>query len=156
MQNTAACPCGSGQAAEACCRRWLDGDKPAPSAEALMRSRYTAYVLNRHEYLLATWYPSTRPATLGGTSLHWIGLEIVHTEQGGEQDSNGIVEFIASYVQRGKGTRLHERSRFVRESMQGEHHWLYVDGDCRVSDIARNDACPCGSGKKFKRCCMGV
>jgi len=56
---------------------------------------------------------------------------------------------VASYVDRGKGRRLHEESRFLRENGQ----WLYVDGDCRVEEIGRNDTCPCGSGKKFKRCC---
>jgi len=141
------CPCGSGRFLADCCAPYLEG-LPAPDAESLMRSRYSAYVLNCHDYLLATWHASTRPdkAALGGTSLHWIGLEIIHSAS---QDESGEVEFDASYVDRGKGRRLHEASRFLREGGQ----WLYVDGDCRVEEIGRNDVCPCGSGKKFKRCC---
>ncbi len=125
-----------------------------------MCSRYTAYVMGRRDYLLATWHPATRPesAAMGGMALSWIGLEVVATEQGGESDTQGVVEFVASYVQnaggrQAAGSRLHERSRFVRESISGNHRWLYVGGDCRVSDIGRNDACPCASGRKFKRCC---
>jgi len=127
----------------------LHTEKPAPDAESLMRSRYAAYVLEKYDYLLATWHPDTRPASLGGTALRWIGLEIVQAVAGGAQDDAGEVEFIAAYVDNGKGSRLHETSRFVREN----GWWFYVDGDCRVENIGRNDACPCGSGKKFKRCC---
>jgi len=143
---SSACPCGSGRKLEACCGLYLAG-APAPDAEALMRSRYSAYVLGRHDYLLATWHASTRPATLGGTSLHWIGLQIVRTSVASAQEAG--VEFVASYADKGKGRGLHEASRFLREGGQ----WFYVDGDCRVDDVGRNDACPCGSGKKFKRCC---
>jgi len=116
-----------------------------------MRSRYTAYVLENHDYLLETWHPATRPDknALGGTLLRWIGLKIVHTDQGERQDASGFVEFIASYVHGSGGCSLHEQSRFVRE----DGRWLYMDGDCQVSNIERNDACPCGSGRKFKHCC---
>jgi len=116
-----------------------------------MRSRYTAYVLEKYDYLLKTWHSTTRPekGALGGTSLHWIGLDIVRTEQGKRQNTSGAVEFIASYVHESTGNSLHELSRFVREGKR----WLYVDGDCRVSHIGRNDTCPCGSGRKFKHCC---
>lgn len=113
-----------------------------------MRSRYTAYVLERHDYLYTTWHASTRPeaGSLGGTRLQWIGLQIVRAVSG---DAAGEVEFIAAYIDRGKGKILHETSRFVRE----DGRWLYVDGDCRPGDVGRNDACPCGSGRKFKQCC---
>jgi len=116
-----------------------------------MRSRYTAYVLGRQDYLLKTWHPTTRPEkdALGGTSLHWIGLRIMRADKSGRQDTSGIVEFIASYVHESGGNSLHEQSRFVHE----DGHWLYVDGDCRVSNIEQNEACPCGSGRTFKRCC---
>ncbi|MDQ6950336.1 MAG: YchJ family metal-binding protein [Mariprofundales bacterium] len=146
------CPCGSGHSFAQCCGRWLTHHgAPAPSAEALMRSRYSAYVLKDLNYLLKTWHPDTRPVAndLGGTTLRWIGLEIVRTEHGSEQDSVGVVEFIASYAHAAGGKRLHEVSRFVR----AQGCWLYVDGDCRLSDILRNGRCPCGSGRKFKRCC---
>jgi len=113
-----------------------------------MRSRYSAYVLGRHEYLYATWHASTRPAagSLGGTGLQWFGLQIVRAES---DDAAGMVEFMAAYIDRGKAKCLHETSRFVHE----DGRWLYVDGDCRVSDVGRNDTCPCGSGRKFKQCC---
>jgi len=146
----AACPCGSGRLLDACCGAFLEG-APAADVESLMRSRYAAYVLGRYDYLYATWHDSTRPAegALGGTGLHWISLEVVRAASAGDV---GEVEFIASYVDRGKGRCLHETSRFVRE----DGRWLYVDGDCRMGDIGRNDACPCGSGRKFKQCCMSA
>lgn len=122
-----------------------------------MRSRYSAYVLNNHEYLTRTWHPETCPDHLGGTALKWIALEIVDAQQGGEADSNGEVSFIASFFDGRKGKRLHESSRFVRaDSSEGSGAWLYVDGKCSVTDIGRNDICPCGSGKKFKHCCGAV
>lgn len=144
-----ACPCGSGKELEQCCGRYLQGDS-APTAEALMRSRYTAYVRENHDYLLRTWHPDTCPETLGGTTLKWINLEIVGGEQGQENDAEGEVRFIASFYDGRKGRRLHEVSRFVRGS---EGEWLYLDGECTLEEIGRNDPCPCGSGLKFKRCC---
>jgi len=143
------CPCGSGHVLEDCCGVYLTTFS-APDPEALMRSRYTAYVLARYDYLVGTWHASTRPdeGSLGGTGLDWIGLEVIRSSA---SDSAGMVEFNASYVDRGRGRRLHEVSRFVHE----DGRWFYADGDSRVSDVGRNDACPCGSGKKFKRCCAG-
>lgn len=116
-----------------------------------MRSRYTAYLLGRHDYLLQTWHPDARPkpGELGGTQLTWIGLQIVGIERGSADDMEGTVSFIASYRSGGKGKQLHECSRFMRV----DGAWAYLDGDCEVRDIGRNDACPCGSGRKFKRCC---
>lgn len=144
------CPCGSNQPLSDCCGRWLHHHQPAPTAEALMRSRYSAYVLGEHDYIRSSWHPDTCPQNLGGTTLHWIGLQIIGSEQGGEQETAGRVEFTASYVQNGEGNQLHETSRFVRENGQ----WLYVDGECQLSKIARNADCPCGSQRKFKRCCQ--
>jgi len=114
-----------------------------------MRSRYTAYALGRYDYLLETWHPDTRPENIGGTGLQWIGLQIVRTEQGCADDDRGMVEFIASYIQPTGGKQLHECSRFVCENGA----WFYVDGDCSSAPIGRNGLCPCGSGRKFKRCC---
>ena len=91
-----------------------------------MRSRYTAYTLQREDYLLATWHPSTRPAQLGLTEeapAKWLGLEVKRHEQ---HDANhAIVEFVARYKMNGRAHRLHEASRFVRE----DGRWFYVDGD---------------------------
>lgn len=93
-----------------------------------MRSRYSAFILVREEYLLRTWHESTRPGTLdlsgdAGT-VNWLGLKIVRTEAGGPGDTRGVVEFVARYKVGGKAHRLHETSRFVREGGQ----WFYLDG----------------------------
>ena len=97
---------------------------PEPDAETLMRSRYSAFVLGRRDYLLATWHASTRPANLMlDPAAKWLGLEVrSHTAQDAD---HAEVEFVARYREGGRATRLHERSRFVRESGR----WFYVDGD---------------------------
>lgn len=121
------CPCGSGKSYNQCCRLYHDG-KAAPTAESLMRSRYTAYVLRNGAYLHRSWHPTTRPnkkSLLQLTPTDWQGLTIVRTEQGSEQDTNGIVEFIAHYQEAGIAQQLHETSRFVREAGK----WYYVNGD---------------------------
>jgi len=119
------CPCGSGRNYAACCGRY-HGGMAAPSAEALMRSRYAAYVLAKESYLLDTWHGSTRPAALdlaADGATRWLGLQIRRHEQTGADSA--IVEFIARYKVGGRAHRLHEISRFVRE----EGRWHYVDGD---------------------------
>ena len=154
----ALCFCGSGMPFEGCCGRYLSGEESAPTAQALMRSRYTAYVRGDMAYLERTWDPATRPPALGSSadSPEWLGLEIVSTHGGAPDDGEGTVEFVARYRDHGVEGRLHEVSRFRSENGA----WLYVDG--RVSDAAnaratpkvgRNDPCPCGSGRKFKKCC---
>jgi len=108
-----------------CCGRWTTGGAPAPDAESLMRSRYTAFVLQDEPYLLATWHPSTRPASAAWEpGTRWLGLEVrSHTPV---DEDHAQVEFVARCRQgSGKAVRLHERSRFVRE----EGRWYYVDGD---------------------------
>ncbi len=120
------CPCGSSQPYAACCARYIEGHAAAPTAEALMRSRYTAYVLLKEEYLLATWHPSTRPNSLGladEASAKWTGLEVKRHEQ--QDDEHAIVEFVARYKVNGRAHRLHEVSRFEKEAGR----WFYVDGD---------------------------
>ena len=124
----AACPCGSGKPYGGCCGRLHDG-AVADSAEALMRSRYSAYVLDREDYLLQTWHPRTRPDRLdldAKPATKWLGLSIRDHRMTG--DDTAIVEFVARYkVGGGSAVRLHELSRFVRESGR----WFYVDGDIR-------------------------
>lgn len=118
------CVCGSGRAADACCARFHAGE-PAPTPEALMRSRYSAFVLDLREYLLATWHPTTRPAALPPPEpgLKWLGLEV---KRSALQDADrGTVEFVARSKLGGRAHRLHENSRFVRENGR----WYYVDGD---------------------------
>lgn len=114
-----ACPCGSDLPYGACCEPFHDG-APAPTAEALMRSRYSAYVRGRDDYVFRTWHPRTRPPAVT-SSVAWTGLEIVRTADGGTDDDRGTVEFVAT----APGQRLHEVSRFERRAGR----WVYVDGD---------------------------
>ena len=118
------CPCGRPATFEACCGRFLGTGVPAPDAEALMRSRYTAFVRGDTVHLLATWHASTRPASLElDAGVKWLGLDVKrHTPMDG---AHAEVEFVARSRVQGRGQRLHERSRFVRE----DGHWFYVDGD---------------------------
>ncbi len=120
------CPCGSGKAYAACCGRHLDGGVPPATAEALMRSRYSAYALGNAPYLLDSWHASTRPAALdlaGQAALKWIGLKVLRHEQ--PDDGHAIVEFVARYKVNGRAFKMQETSRFVREGGR----WFYVDGD---------------------------
>ncbi|MDD4929640.1 MAG: YchJ family metal-binding protein [Gallionella sp.] len=118
-----ACPCGGGEYA-ACCGRYHH-ENPAPDAESLMRSRYSAYVLGLESCLLASWHPDTRPATLdlAGDGTKWLKLDVKkhHTTDA----DHATVEFIARYKITGKAHRLHEISRFVR--INGS--WYYLDGE---------------------------
>jgi SEC-C motif-containing protein len=160
----AACPCGTARAFGDCCGPILNGERPAPTAEALMRSRYSAYVVGRIGYLRDSLDPDHREdLDLEATrrwagQSRWLGLEVRATEQGGPDDGEGVVEFVATYKERGGLVRPHhERARFRRH--QG--HWFYVSGEIlrpatekhRQARVGRNDSCPCGSGLKFKKCC---
>lgn len=119
------CPCGGG-AYESCCARYIEQGQVAPTAEALMRSRYSAYALGREDYLRKTWHESTRPADAilsDEEALKWTSLDIKNHEwQAGA--STAKVEFLAKYKVQGRAHRLHEISDFVQE--QG--HWFYVSG----------------------------
>ena len=129
----AACPCGghpAGTGYDACCGRYIDhwADTPAPDAEALMRSRYTAFVRGDTDYLQATWHPGARPEMLVlDADIQWLGLEVrAHRVL---DDTHAEVEFVArSRPRGGRALRLHERSRFVRERVAGAWRWFYVDG----------------------------
>ncbi len=148
----AVCPCGSGKALSECCGPYLAGSSRPQVAVDLMRSRYTAYCLRDGAYLRNTWHPNTRPQKVdfSGDDTEWVSLTILRQETGGKDDSEGIVEFVASYRQGGISGRLHERSVFLKES--GE--WFYLDGTIPSEHKpGRNEPCPCGSGKKYKKCC---
>jgi SEC-C motif domain protein len=117
-----ACPCGLGDDYDACCGR-LHAGAPAPTAEALMRSRYSAFAVGDLGYLLRTWHPSGRPEKLSlEPDLRWTRLAVLETQDGGLFDSAGTVQFRAVYVQDGKRGVLAETSRFVRE----DGRWSYV------------------------------
>jgi SEC-C motif-containing protein len=120
------CPCGSALAYADCCGRCHDGVQ-ATTPEALMRSRYSAFVLDRTDYLLATWHPDTRPASLAPNppGLKWLGLDVRSSAM--QDTEHGTVEFVARSKLGGRAQRMHEVSRFVRENGR----WFYVDGDLR-------------------------
>jgi len=130
-----ACPCGSGTAHAACCGRYHAGEA-APDAEALMRSRYSAFMRGDEAYLRARWDPATCPPDLGldapgGVRTQWLGLTVKQHRLTGENaagERTAEVEFVARYrVGGGAAVRLHELSRFV----QRDGRWFYVDGDHR-------------------------
>ncbi|WP_157541061.1 YchJ family protein [Microbacterium sp. XT11] len=127
MEQPVRCPCGSGDVFDGCCGPLLAG-APAPTAERLMRSRYTAFARGDARHLRATWHPSTRPAALDlDPALEWRRLVVLDREGGGPFDTEGIVEFEAFWREGGARGSLRERSRFVRE----DRRWLYVDGELR-------------------------
>lgn len=124
---TDACPCGRPLSYAQCCGRYVDdyAGTPAPDAESLMRSRYTAFVRGQADYLLATWHASRRPSRVSfDAAVRWLGLEVRdHREI---DATHAEVEFVARQRDKsGRAVRLHERSRFVRE----DGRWYYVDGD---------------------------
>ncbi len=159
------CPCGKGPSLEACCGPILDG-APAPTAEALMRSRYTAYVVGNIDHIVATHDPASRDTVDREGTLtwskqsDWLGLEILATEGGGEADETGVVEFVARFALVGRVQAHRERSRFVKKDEGAGPRWFYVDGEMEKArpvareapKVGRNEPCPCGSGKKFKKC----
>ncbi|WP_338682978.1 YchJ family protein [Streptomyces acidiscabies] len=122
MARPTPCPCGLPQSYDACCGRYHAGPVAAPTAEALMRSRYSAFVKGNSAYLVRTWHPRTRPGNLElDPGMRWTGLEILATQDGTAFHSKGVVEFRASY----RGGALHEVSRFERV----DGAWVYVDGE---------------------------
>ncbi|MBA2777563.1 YchJ family protein [Billgrantia kenyensis] len=142
------CPCNPGRPYAACCGRFHGGE-PAPSPEALMRSRFSAFALGLDDYLRDTWHPSTRPATLGLVDeTRWLRLEVLDQGSAGE---HGHVHFRATFREGRRWGVLAENSRFVYEAGR----WFYVDGEPTMERLkpGRNDPCPCGSGRKFKSCC---
>lgn len=118
-----------------------------------MRSRYSAYVMHDRDYLLQTWHNEYRPPDLALESgISWVGLRIIDFEH---QVDRAMVEFEARLVAAGKLDAVHEVSRFVKQGGR----WFYTSGDqlaptFKPRNLSRNEACPCGSGRKFKRCCL--
>ena len=126
IDDDARCPCGSGETYAACCGRFHGGHGTAPTAETLMRSRFSAFAAHDESYLLDTWHPSTRPVSLElDPALRWYRLDVHGTSGGGPFDDEGRVDFTAHW--RGPaGARgaQRESSRFRREGGR----WFYVDG----------------------------
>jgi SEC-C motif-containing protein len=157
------CPCGSGQPYADCCAPLINGEAQAQSAEALMRARYSAHVNSEIDYIHDTTLASRRDnfnrARLLNWTQHaqWLGLEILDTTDGMPEDTTGTVEFIARYREKGKRVNHHEIAEFTKE----DGRWFFKDGNAPKAEqfirqgpkVGRNDPCPCGSGKKYKKCC---
>lgn len=156
------CPCGSGLSYETCCGPLIAG-APAPTAEALMRSRYSAYVQHDCEHLGRSLSTAQRKdyspddAKRWAEHSEWLGLTIVRTEKGGPDDEEGLVEFSARFRTDGQEQEHVEAAIFAREAGR----WVYAGqlpqrGQTvrrEAPKVGRNDPCPCGSGKKYKKCC---
>jgi SEC-C motif-containing protein len=157
------CPCGSSRDFDQCCGPAIEGTTPAATAEALMRSRYAAYVKRAYAYLENSLSVAQRAdfsleqTKQWAEQSQWQGLSIVRTELGGPEDSEGIVEFSAKFQTAGEAHEHHEVARFSRE----DGRWVYagtvpIKGETMRREqpkVGRNDPCPCGSGKKYKKCC---
>jgi SEC-C motif domain protein len=147
------CPCSSGGSLADCCGPVIAGT-PALTAEALMRSRYTAFVQGNIAHIRSTYAAAHRAGVSDDLpAVDWVGLEIMGTSGGGPGDDTGTVDFAARYRQDGTVSTHRENSNFRRE----DGCWVYVDGaiapQLPAGKTGRNDPCPCGSEKKFKKCC---
>lgn len=168
MTKQNACPCGSKKSYEKCCGVYHMHVGSAPTAEALMRSRYSAFALNKIDYILATQQlseaaPERSDLENENNTTQWVKLEILETENGQVEDETGTVTFRAHFQEGKHQGELSEKSNFEKRKGQ----WFYVSGshDVKTREIetaapktvepkvGRNDPCPCGSGKKFKKCC---
>jgi len=157
------CPCGSGLTYERCCEAFIKSERLPETAEQLMRSRYSAHVMQEIPYLYQTIHPDFREdwdeqgVTAWSKNAVWDGLDIVFTEAGGPADDQGVVEFVARFSMKGDQMRHHERAVFERI----ENRWYFKEGEFvkpkqvrrETPKVGRNDPCPCGSGKKYKKCC---
>lgn len=165
MSTSSLCPCGSNMPYDKCCERFHHHSAKAPTAEALMRSRYSAFALQKYDYIIATQRlsgqdnPTSAALAQSCQGTEWVSLTINDTSAGLEADQQGAVSFTAQFQEGQHSGELSERSLF--EKIDGE--WFYVSGEHTVQSnmkhqsalpkIGRNDPCACGSGKKHKKCC---
>jgi SEC-C motif-containing protein len=165
MKSEARCPCDSGRSYGECCKPFISGAALPDTAEKLMRSRYSAYVAGEIDHVERTCDPESRDSFDKEAALswakesEWLGLQIIATREGNPGDKTGEVEFKAHYRRDGKETVHHEVSLFKFLPVNGGGQWFYSDGRDILQPMrseqkaGRNDPCPCGSGKKFKKCC---
>lgn len=157
------CACGTEKEYKDCCEQYHSGSKKPETAEILMRARYSAFVEKQIDFIGNTHVPGTKDfdkeeAKQWAETSTWKGLEIVNTKQGTEEHDSGVVEFRALYTDKENKDYLHHEISTFKKI---EDQWFYEDGQIvgtgpikRVSPkVGRNEPCPCGSGKKFKKCC---
>ena len=163
MENTEPCPCKSGKTLGECCGPIIAGTAKAETAEALMRARYSSYVTGDVEFLSTSATEAGRSefdeksSRAWSRAAEWHGLEILKTEGGGPGDTKGVVEFRALYTANGEFCNHHEVAQFEKEA----DGWKFADGQLvgetpivrEGPKVGRNDLCPCGSGRKYKKCC---
>ena len=157
------CPCGSEKPYSECCGPVISGSVSAQTAETLMRARYSAYATSAVDFILASTLEEKRKECdekairTWSEQSTWHKLEILSTEKGESSDTEGMVEFIAHFTESGIKKSYHEKGTFKKV----DGSWLYVDGEIQKpkpyirpeEKVSRNDPCPCGSGKKYKKCC---
>jgi SEC-C motif-containing protein len=163
MNDATACPCNSGLPYASCCEPLIRGVTAASSPEALMRARYSAFARQEMPYLLETLHPGQRSdydeegAAKWARESDWTGLEILDVKGDPATENSGSVEFRASYRRNGEKQEHHELAEFRKS----KGIWYFFDGKMvsagqyrrEAPKVGRNDPCPCGSGKKFKKCC---
>ena len=163
MENTEnLCPCGSGKSYSECCEPIISRKIKAPTAESLMRARYSAYVKHEIDFIVDSCTKEEKEeidieeTRAWAEESTWHGLKILVCEKGGENDKEGVVDFQASYTRKGMKDLHKERANFKK--VDGE--WLYENGSLIPTTmfregpkVGRNDPCPCGSGLKYKKCC---
>ncbi|GAB4484398.1 MAG: YchJ family protein [Thermodesulfovibrionales bacterium] len=157
------CPCGSNLSYDACCGPVISGAQQAATAEQLMRSRYSAYARKEINHLRESLHPDHRndfdekSTRAWAEGAEWHGIEILNTAGGGPDDEEGTVEFSAAFTEQGNRHVHRERSLFRKKDGQ----WYFVSGGALPAQqvvrsgpkVGRNEPCPCGSGKKYKKCC---
>lgn len=157
------CPCGSGRKLDECCQPLLDNERSARTAEELLRARYTSHYLKEAAFIINTTHPDQRTPEDEAAyedwfrNADWTQLEILNIQNGGVNDTQGQIEFIAHFSDNDGSHRHHELSTFKK--LNGR--WYFYDSKTpkvkqyirKQPKIGRNQPCPCGSGKKYKKCC---
>lgn len=152
------CPCGSGNSYDICCDRLISGGVKASSAEELMRSRYTAYADKNIDYIMNTTHPEKVGELKKDELQEWADNTVwERLEIRGSDEENGVVDFIAYFRDNDQTVRHHELAQFKKH----EGDWYFFDSQFPKAEtvvnstvkVGRNEKCPCGSGKKYKKCC---
>ena len=161
------CPCGSETELSKCCLPFIEGKVEPDTAEQLLRSRYTAFTRGDVEYILASHHPRTRQDVKReeienwSKNSEWLGMKVLQKEAGGPSDTQGKVAFHVQYNAAGKLNDHYEQGLFEREPETKDGKWRFVDAQGLkpgpmvrgTPKVGRNEPCPCGSGKKHKKCC---